>query len=363
MINKYVSYFLIPVLVLTSCASSKISKSDKIPEIRNIIFMIGDGMGPAHVYAAMSSSETPLNFERCTNTGFQKTFSANSYTTDSGAAGTAIACGIKTKNSSIGVDKDGNVLKSILEIAEDNGLATGIVSTSSVTHATPASFIAHNVNRNNYEALAMDYLKTDIDVFIGGGYNHFTKRADNLDLTDSLRAKGYEVHSTMSTVINSNALKIAGLIAPIHTHYSLDGRGDMLPNATRKAVEVLSKNLKGFFLMIEGSQIDWAGHENDQKNLIAEVLDFDKALGIALDFAEKDGHTLVVVTADHETGGVTIHEGDLNKHEVVLNFSTTHHTGIMIPIYSYGPGANHFNGIMDNTDFFKKFNILYGFDK
>jgi alkaline phosphatase len=135
----------------------------------------------------------------------------------------------------------------------------------------------------------------------------------------------------------------------------------MLPLSSQKAIDILSQNPKGFFLMIEGSQIDWAGHGNLQENLIDETLDFDKALGLVLDFAEKDGHTLVVVTADHETGGVTITEGDLESHKIVLSFSTKDHTAIMVPVYAYGPGAEKFSGIYDNTAIFNKFMELFGF--
>jgi alkaline phosphatase len=335
----------------------------KEPEIRNVIFMIGDGMGVADVYAAMTISNQPLNIEKCTANGLQSTYSADSYITDSGAAGTAMATGIKTKNGAIGVDPQGVKIKSILEIAEEYGLATGIVSTSAVTHATPASFIAHQSSRGSYEDIASDFLKTDIDVFIGGGFDHFAKRNDKLNLIDSLKIRGYEVDSSMSFILNSTSLKLAGFTAHLQNPYRLNGRGNMLPASSGKAIEILSKNPKGFFLMIEGSEIDWAGHANYADTLIDETLDFDSAVGVALDFAKKDGHTLVVITADHETGGVTITGGDRVAHTVKLSFSTTDHTAVMVPVYAYGPGSENFNGIYDNTDIFKKVLNAYHFDQ
>jgi alkaline phosphatase len=346
-----------------SCYPAKKSTIVGSPKVKNVIFMIGDGMGVAHTYAAMSVSEKPLNIERCEITGFQKTFSANNYITDSGAAGTTLASGKKTNNGAIGVDDQGKSVKTLLEIAEENGLATGLVSTSSVTHATPASFIAHQSSRGSYEDIAMDFLKTDVDVFIGGGSDHFAKRADGLNLLDSLRAKGYEVDTSMEMILKSNSGKLAGFTAPLQNPYRLKGRGDMLPASTGKAVEILRKNPKGFFLMIEGSQIDWAAHAHAADTLIDETLDFDKAIGVALDFALEDGHTLVVITADHETGGVTIIGGDRKAKTVKLAFSTTGHTAVMVPVYAFGPGSGKFTGLYDNTELFKKVFNSYKFSK
>ena len=361
---KKISNLLILIIfgtTLISCLATKKSTLKASPEIKNVILMIGDGMGLPDVYAAMTVSEKPLNIERCKIIGLQTTFSADNYITDSGAAGTALATGSKTRNGAIGVDSQGNRLKSILEIAEDHGLATGLVSTSSITDATPASFIAHELSRNSYEAIAMDFLKTDIDVFIGGGYDDFAKRKDKLNLLDSLKFRGYEVDTTINMVMKSASGKLAGLTAPFNNPVRLEGRGDMLPESTSKAIEILSKNKKGFFLMVEGSEIDKVAHHNVADTLIDETLDFDKAVGVALDFAENDGHTLVVITADHETGGVTITGGDKKTHKVKLSFSSKGHTAVPVPVYAYGAGAEKFMGIYDNTDIFKKILASFGF--
>jgi alkaline phosphatase len=354
--KKLFNLLIIIIIAATfiSCSSARKAKSTRTTEIRNVILMIGDGMGLPDVYAAMTVSEMPLNIERCNVIGLQKTFSADNYITDSGAAGTALATGTKTKNGAIGMDANGNPLKSILEIAEENGRATGLVSTSSVTHATPASFIAHQSSRGSYEDIAKDFLKTDIDVFIGGGRDHFAKRKDKLNLLDSLRLKGYEVDTSMNQILNSKSLKLAGLTVPDQNPYRLKGRGNMLSAASGKVIEILQKNPKGFFLMIEGSQIDWAAHVNFADTVVDETLDFDKAVGVALDFAKTDGHTLVIVTADHETGGVTITGGDRATHKVKLSFSTKGHTAVMVPVYAFGPGSEKFAGIYDNTEIFRK---------
>jgi alkaline phosphatase len=348
------------VIGLNSCLPAANIK-DKTPEVRNIILLIGDGMGLPAVYAAMTVSPVPLNIERCKFTGLQKTFSLSDYITDSAAGGTALSSGKKAKNGVIGQDTLGNKFISILEIAEEHGLSTGLVATSTITHATPASFIAHVANRDNYEGIALDFLKTDIDVFIGGGINDFYRRADKQNLLDSLVARGYEVDTTLESILSANTLKLAGLTTPDANPFRLDGRGDMLPQSSKKAIDILSQNPKGFFLMIEGSEIDWAAHGNLQANLIDETLDFDKAIGVALDFAQKDGHTLVVVTADHETGGVTITGGDMGKHQTTLSFSTKDHTAVMVPVYAFGPGAENFTGIYDNTAIFGKMMKLCGF--
>jgi len=241
-------------------------------------------------------------------------------------------------------------------------LASGLISTSAITHATPASFIAHQPSRNMYEAIAADFLKTDIDVFIGGGYDHFANRKDGANLIDSLLLKGYEIDTTMEDLLNTNSTKLAGLLARGHLPPYRDGRNDMLPQATAKALSILSQNEKGFFLMVEGSQIDWGGHANDIDYVLTETLDFDRAVGVALEFAEKNPGTLVVVTSDHETGGLTLLAA--REHNTTgSHFSTGGHSAVMVPVFSYGPGAARFSGIIDNTDFFPRFMELLELEK
>lgn len=364
-VKKSSTLLLSTILIasLISLSPSNESELNEIPEIKNIILMIGDGMGLTGLYAAMTASDHPLNIERCPIVGLQKTYAADNYITDSGASGTAMATGYKTKNGVIGLDAQGNRVKSILEIAKDNGLSTGLVTTSAITDVTPASFVAHESNRESYESIARDFVKSGVDVFIGGGYNNFAVRKDNQNLIDSLRRRGYEVETSMKGVLKSSSLKLAGLIAPGNNPSRLNGRGDMLPLSSRKAIEIVNKNSKGFFLMIEGGEIDLAAQAKDALTFIDEILDFDKAVGEVLDFARNDGHTLVVITGDHETGGVAIIGGDVQSHKVKIKFSTEGHTAVMVPVYSFGPGAEKFGGIYDNTELFQKFLTSFGFEK
>jgi alkaline phosphatase len=323
--------------------------------------MIGDGMGTTQVYAGYTAKKRMMKITGMPVSGFVTTFSANKYITDSGAAGTAFATGVKTKNSSIGVDTLGNPVKSILELAEENGLATGLVSTSAITHATPASFIAHTSNRSKYDDIAFDFLRTDIDVFIGGGYNDFARRADSLNLIDSLKVRGYVIARDLKSIGSPLPQRLAALLAEKHLPPMSEGRGNMLPDATELALKMLDRNQKGFFIMIEGSQIDWGGHDNSSSYLVNEVVDFDNAVGKALEFAKKDGETLVIVAADHETGGYVITGGDIEKGIVEGRFEMKDHSPVMTPLFAYGPGSELFMGVQDNTDIFKKCVQLFGF--
>lgn len=324
---------------------------------KNVIFMIGDGMGVSHVFAGITANHGQLFLNNFKYTGFSETQSASDYTTDSAAGGTALACGVRTYNGGLGVNQDSVAVKSILENAEDKGLATGLVSTSAITHATPASFIAHQASRSSYENIAVDFLKTDIDVFIGGGLNHFSKRKDGRNLLDDLKKKNYRVETEMDKITTVKSGKLAGLTAPIHTG-RLSERGDMLPLATETAIDILDNNKKGFFLMVEGSQIDWGGHANSTVYIIEDMLDFDRAIGKALDFAAKNGETLIVVTADHETGGFAVTGGDRETGMVKGEYATKSHSAVMVPVFAYGPGADEFSGIMKNTDVHNKIKKL-----
>ena len=339
---------------LISCQGQTPENSALDKKPLNIILLIGDGMGPAQVRAAMIVNKKSLNIERCSSTGFAITTSSDDYITDSAAAATAIACGSKTYNGAIGVDPEGNAVKSILEYTEEAGLSTGLVATSTITHATPASFIAHNASRGNYEEIAADFLKTDIDVFIGGGLNHFSKRADSANLVNNLRDNGYQIALTLDDLSAISSGKVAGLLNDESMPRVIDGRQDMLLKSSEKAIEILSQNNNGFFLMIEGSQIDWGGHDNDIEYVLTEMLDFDKVIGAAIDFAEQDGNTLVIITADHETGGLTILGENILTDSLATSFSTMHHTGVMVPVYAYGPQADKFSGTYENNTIFNK---------
>ncbi len=323
---------------------------------KNIILLIGDGMGISQITAGLIKNRGSLNLERFNNVGLHKSFAYNDLITDSAAGATAFACGVKTYNGAIGVDHDTIAVKTILEECEERGLETGLVATSTIVHATPASFIAHNEYRKNYEEIAEDFLTTDIDIFIGGGKKYFDRRNDERRLDNELRNKGYLVSSFLEKeiedlTVNSDE-KLAYFTADDDPLPVMQGRDYLLP-ASKLAIKQLEDAEKGFFLMIEGSQIDWGGHANNEEYIVSEMLEFDKVIGVVLDWAEQDKETLVIVTADHETGGFAINRGTTYD-KIVAGFTTTKHTADLIPVFAFGPGSDAFRGIYHNTEIYHK---------
>lgn len=334
---------------------------------KNIILMIGDGMGITQISSGLYSNSNYLHLERFKDIGLHKNYSSDALITDSAAGATAFACGVKTYNGAIGVDQDTNAVETILEEAEMKDLKTGLIATSTIDHATPASFIAHNRARGNYEEIALDFLNTDSEIFIGGGQKSFERRKmDERNLSNELRSKGYKVVSFVDKEIDEiDMTEVEKLM-----YYTADGSPlmvsqgrDYLQPASILAVDHLNKNNKnGFFLMIEGSQIDWGGHANDANYIITEMIEFDKTIGAVLDFAEKDGNTLVIVTADHETGGFAIQK-ESKMDSLVTAFTSDYHTGDLIPVFAYGPGSEKFRGIYENTEIYFKMREAYGWSK
>ncbi len=328
----------------------------------NIILLIGDGMGFAQS-SLMSTLTSPNSYlEQFQYVGISKTQSASDYVTDSGAGGTAIACGVKTYNGAIGVGADSSDLKSMLVIASEKGYATGIIATSRINHATPASFTANDIDRDHYEEIAKDQVNSRVDLMIGGGEKFFAP------LFSQMRQNSFEVKSVKDYSgpdyfqnLPISYSKISVFVADEDAKQANEGRGDLLPNATDYALKFLNNKTKGFFIMIEGSQIDWALHNNDKEYLCAELKDFNKTVGIALDFAKKNGNTLVIVTADHETGGLALENVDSkrkNEH-LDLGWSTLEHTGCWVPVFAFGPGSENFSGVYQNTDIYNKIIQLY----
>ena len=297
---------------------AKSEKSNhKKNEIENVIFLIGDGMGPSYTTAYrsyMDDKSTPYMEKTAFDeylVGAQETYSwdPEESVTDSAAAGTAMAAGIKTYNGAISVDMDKNEVKTVLEEAKENEKATGLVSTSQINHATPASFGAHDESRNNYNDIADDYYdemingEHKVDVLLGGGTSYF-ERSDR-NLTEEFQEDGYSYVTSTDELAKDDNEQILGLFAPKGMDKAIDRTEDTpsLEDMTDAALERLSENKDGFFLMVEGSQIDWAGHDNDAVAAMSEMEDFEKAYAAAIEFAKKDKHTLVVTTADHSTGG------------------------------------------------------------
>lgn len=333
-------------------------------QAKNIIFMVGDGMGITQISSGMYSNNNKLNLERIKTIGLHKCYSSDNLITDSAAGATAFACGVKTYNGAIGVNPDTIPMQTILEEAELKGLKTGIVATSTIEHATPASFVAHNKSRKNYEEIALDFLTAGCEIYIGGGQKSFDRRdMDERNLTEELTAKGYTVVSHVDKEVDeidmTNVDKLMYYTADSSPLPASQGR-DYLQPASLLSIDHLNKNNdNGFFLMIEGSQIDWGGHANDANMIITEVLDFDKTIGAVLDFAERDGNTLVVITADHETGGFAIQNGS-KMNDLETAFTSDYHTADLIPVFAFGPGAEAFSGIYENTAIYDKMRAAYG---
>lgn len=341
----YTVLFLI-LLIFSNC-----SRNDNYP--KNIIFYIGDGMGIAHITAGKIALGR-LNLERFAVTGMVTTHSENELVTDSAAAATALATGHKTDNRAVSVSRDKKPLKTLFEFAEELGKSTGVVVTSSVTHATPAAFFAHAKDRRQHAQIAEQVFTSGLDVLIGGGWMYFipesnegSRRQDNKNLLKDLETRMPVVLSYDK--LPRNDKNLAALLAPNGLPKSTD-RDYSLAELTEVAIRILSKNRKGFVLLVEGSQIDWAAHDQDPEGIIAEIIDFDGAVGTGLDFAQKYGRTLIIVTADHETGGFAVHDGSVQTKQVTsTGFTTTGHTAAMVPIFAFGPGSSRFSGIQDNA--------------
>lgn len=365
-ITTGISFIGIILSFLTiSCASKAPSIQVETTESqtpKNIILMIADGTGLSQISASLYYSEQPSNYERFRHIGLIKTSSASDLITDSAAGATAFSAGVKTYNGAIGVNTDTIATPTILEELSDRGYATGVIATSTITHATPASFYAHVKYRRMEEEIAKALAKSSVDFFAGGGLQFFNKRSDQKDLLALLGVNGFEIHTTSidaNTTIDQNK-KQAILLADGGMPKMTEGRGPFLEDATRLGVSYLSKDTDGFFLMVEGSQIDWGGHANDGEYLIGEMLDFDKVLGQVLDFAEQDKNTLVIVTADHETGGFTLASDNNNYNKIKASFSTGGHSATMVPVFAYGPGAENFSGVYENTAIHRKLKLLLG---
>jgi alkaline phosphatase len=369
--------FILSLLTAAACAPAPMGSSAAAPaaaapapvspEINNVILMIGDGTGISY-WSAAKFAVGELAVEEMPVVGLVDTRSSSSRVTDSAAGATVYATGVRTYNGAIGVGpacqdlvkRDSaaiardpascDPLETVLEVAERQGQATGLVATSTITHATPASFGAHVPNRSMQPEIAEQLAAAPIDVLLGGGRGFFSgaTRPDSANLLEAL----CESAACLSTPAELAAYqpddrRLVGLFAeggmdPART------RTPGLPELTRVALEKLSRDPKGFFLMVEGSQPDWRGHENAPlSEAVDEVVDFDRTIATVLEFARTHPGTLVVVTADHETGGLALGEEDGS---LVGAYTTDYHTAEMVPLFAFGPGAERFAGIQENYE-------------
>lgn len=334
MFKKKLTKKLLPVAVLSTVAFGGLMSSfsnanaeelNKKPaqnnaDIKNVIVLIGDGMGVSYTSAHRYMKNDPKT-KFAEQTAFDQYLVGQQMTypedpkqnvTDSASAATAMSAGIKTYNAAIAVDNDGSEVKTVLEAAREQGKATGLVATSEITHATPASFGSHDESRKNMNSIADDYFdemvngEHKVDVLLGGGKSNFERTDRNL--TEEFKKDGYSYVTNREEMLNDKNDQILGLFAPGGLPKKIDRTEDIpsLEEMTNTALSKLSKDKDGFFLMVEGSQVDWAGHDNDIVGAMSEMEDFEQAFKAAIEFAKKDKHTLVVATADHSTGGYSI---------------------------------------------------------
>jgi alkaline phosphatase len=354
----------VPLMLLSNTTNdAKAKEENKTP--KNVILLISDGTGLSQISSAFYFKDSEPNYKRFQNIGLIKTSSSRQDVTDSAAGATAFACGVKTYNGAIGVADDSTSVKNIVERVSSKNIKTGMVATSSITHATPASFYAHAVSRSMNDDIAVDLLNSGVDYFAGGGLQHFNERKDGRNLLKELKKNKFKVDTVglkdFSTIKSKR--KVGYLLAKNAMPKMEEGRGNFLSDATAQAIQFLSQDNANFFIMSEGSQIDWGGHQNNSSYLISELIDFDEAIGKALDFAEKDGNTLVIVTSDHETGGFTLAAKKKKREdgseysdysEIEPTFSTGGHSATLIPVFAYGPGSEAFSGVYENNEIYDK---------
>ena len=360
-------------------ANSELVKKDLVEvnkKAKNVILLIGDGMSASQITSYRLLKEGPngrIAMDRFPISGIVLTHSADAIITDSASSATAYSTGSKTKNSYLGVDKDGQILENLTEKLDDFGFISALISTSEVTHATPAAFSSHVDSRRDTDEISSQMLESKVATILGGGRNFFLppekggKRKDKRNLLEEAK-KSHKIltHKNQLDISNINpSEKILGLFANEHlrdeqapgNHASEPTLTEMLKFSLERAEAAVENRCRGSFIMVEGSQVDWAGHANNIDYLERELGELDEATRYALEYAKKNQNTLVVVTADHETGGLLIEPIALSYYtgnNIKFSFNTAigggSHTGVPVPVYAYGPGAINFSGTLDNTD-------------
>ena len=326
--------------------------------VRNVILFVGDGMGINQITASrikLLGPDARLHMERMPVTGFITTHCEDSLITDSGASGSALATGYKVPYRHISVNRKGEHLLTILEAARAKGMATGLVTTTEIVDATPAAFGAHVAHRDSHNTIAKQLVESGIDVLMGGGKKHFipqsqsgSERSDETDLIARIKSLGYTYVETVDEMKKARSPKLFGLFSTeeLKDESPKPSVGEM----TAKAIQILSKHKSGFFLMVETERTDEDSHANQFDLLAKGVMDFDEAVRMGIEFAQKDRRTLVLVTADHETGGLQFDKGGPVERQLQVVWTTTRHTGQPVPVFAFGPHAMKFTGLRDNTD-------------
>ena len=315
----------------------------------SVILYIADGAG-LNYWSAARLAYHDLAINRFSIVGLVGTTSSNSKITDSGAGATAFAAGVKTYNGAIGVGPDPTAVETVLELAAARGKATGLVVTSTLTHATPASFVAHVAKRDFYFEIAEQMAHADVDVMLGGGRSYFDPavRPDGQDLLGVLRDRATVV-DTAPALLELDPSRVKRLVGFTASNNPPPARkrSPNLAQLTDLALQVLEREPNGFFLMVEGSQIDWAGHDNAPLDvLLPEVQDLDMAIRTGLQFQNRRPNTLLVVVSDHETGGLALNGDEMGVFRA--HYTTEGHTASMVPLFARGPGAASLTGVFEN---------------
>ena len=345
---------------------------------KNIILLISDGMSLSQVSSYRLLKGGPnerIAVDKFPISGIVLTHSQDAIVTDSASSATAFSTGKKTNNGALGLDQDNQVLENFTEIIDKYGYVSSLISTSEITHATPAAYASHVDLRWKTDEISLQMMDSDVMTILGGGRHFFMpeeiggKRSDEANLLEEIKTSHTILtkKTDMDNFDHSNKGKVVGLFADealrdtdTPENHSLEPTSsEMLNFAIKRSEQFNSSGCNGFFVMIEGSQVDWAGHANNLDYLKREMEDFDEAVRTALDFAKNNQETLVIVTADHETGGLLIEPATPTNYtspEVKFSFNTGigygSHTGVPVPVYAYGPGAINFTGTLDNTDIF-----------
>lgn len=329
--------------------------------VKNVILLIGDGMGLAQVKAGISANHGALSISQIRNIGLSFTEAADADNTDSAAGGTALATGEKTNNRYVGTDTLGQALPTIPSVLKSHGIESALLSTGDATDATPAAFYAGQPEREWSEKIAYDFLKRPSAILLGGMPSWYSNKEKQVAYEKALKDADFLVSHSLSDFQKSKKLNQVVLLPDSAVRPVKEGRGPLLKSALEKSIALFQSANKPFFIMAEGAQIDYGGHANDLTYVITEMLDFDEAIASALRFADEDKHTLVVITADHETGGLSLLDADRRKGYIRGQFSTNDHTNIVVPVFAYGPGSRYFSGFYENTEVFHKImNVLIG---
>jgi alkaline phosphatase len=343
---------VLPLLLLLAlfCVAPQLVADAAPPEPRNIILFVGDGMGVSHFTVMDQLREGGSTLTAFPVTGLVTTHSSSSLVTDSAAAATAMATGVKSYNGAIAVDPDGEPLPTVLHRAQSLGMATGVVTTTNFWDATPAAFVAHAPSRRDRLEIVEQMLGSGIDLIVGAGADSFGTRGWP-DLQEAAGRNGFYISRSGAELETAPAG--ANLAVFSKETNDLDFPDASLSFLTRKSIELLCASEEGFFLLIEHEGTDSASHSNAIGDLLSSLRSLEEAAGVALEFARRDGQTLVLLTSDHETGGFALTQGE-SLQNAKFTFLTRRHTGQAVPIFAFGPGSALFGGLIDNTDIGKR---------